>query len=304
MDRRRVTLTDTDASLLGESTRADTLIHETFHCLLVRSPVELVALLVSVAACSVCDFPLAQQVDLVPLLGTVVSFDRERKVLLVANALSLAAQRTDAKLGDALVRVATLLFVVSYRQTGGVLGVRNEPALADALLLMAEGVCGAVGAVRILLTWQLTGRYDGMTRVLVDYEMVGTSTTVAGIVAMREMIVHYALLIGLAVLTQGNGFAQALLSLSARNEAVLAHAQLGFLVADGVFRVARALASYLIGRLDNGRLATGLIPPIRQLAVACPIGARAPNGSALEHFTVLIIVAVKLDQFAGTNGPE
>lgn len=304
MDRRRVALTDTDACLLEESTRADTLIHEALHRLLVRSPVKLVALLVSVAACSMCDFPLAQQVDLVPLLGTVVSFDRERKVLLIANALRLAAQRTDAKLGDALVRVATLLFVVRNRQTGGVLGVRNEPSLADALLLMAEGVCGAVGAIRILLTGQLTGCYDGMTRVLVDYEMIGTGTIVAGIVTVREVVVHYALLIGLAVLTQGNGFTQALLSLAARNEAFLAHAQLGFFVADGVFRMARALSSNLVGRLDYGRLAIGLLAPVRQLAVACSLGARAPNGSGFEHFTVLIIVAVKLDQFAGTNGPQ
>lgn len=304
MDRRRVALADTDVSLLEESTRADTLIHEALHRLLVRSPVELIALLVRVAACSVCDFPLAQQVDLVLRLGTVVGFDRERKVLLVANALSLAAQRTDAKLGDALVRVATLLFVVGNRKTGGVLGVCNEPALADALLFVAEGVCGAVGAIGILLAGQLTGSYDGMTRVLVGYEVIGTGTIVAGIVTMREVIVHYALLIGLAVLTQGNGFAQALLSLPARNEALLAHAQLGFFVADGVFRMARALSSYLIGRPDNGRLAIGLLSTVRQLAVACSLGARAPNGSALEHLAVLIIVAVKLDQFAGTNGPH
>lgn len=292
MDRRRVALADTDVSLLEESTRADTLIHETLHRLLVRSPVELVALLVSVATCTVCDFPLAQHVDLVPLVGTVVSVHRERKVLFIANALSLATQRTDTKLGDALVRVATLLFVVNYRQTGGVLGVRNESSLADALLLMAEGVCGAVGTLRILLTGQLTGRYDGMTQVLVDYEVIGTGTIVVDIVAMREVIVHYALLIGLAVPTQGNGLTQALLSLSARNEALLAHAQLGLFVTDGVFRMARALSSYLIGRFDNCRLAIGFIAPVRQLAVACSLGARAPNGSALEHFTAFIIVAV------------
>lgn len=96
--------------------------------------------------------------DLVFLVGVVVSVHRERKVLLIANALALATQRSDAKLGDALIRVATLLFVVNHRQTGSVLGVRNEASSADALLLMADGACGAVGAVRILLAGKLTGR--------------------------------------------------------------------------------------------------------------------------------------------------
>lgn len=208
---------------------------------------ELVALLVGVAACAVCDFPLAQQVDFVVLVRIVVSLNRERKILLVANALFFATQRTDAKLGDALVRVATLLFVVNYRQTGGVLGVRNESSFADALLLMAEGVFSTVGAVRILLAGQLTGRYDGMTRVLVDNKVIGAGTIAVGVVTMREVIVHYALLIDLAGLTQGNGLTHAFLPLSARNETLLADAQLGLLIAKGVLRMARALSSYLIG---------------------------------------------------------
>lgn len=164
--------------------------------------------------------------DLVFLVGTVVSVHREREVLFIANALALATQRTDAKLGDALVRVATLLFVVNHRQTGSVLGIRNEASPADALLLMAGGVCGAVGAVRILLAGKLTGRYeftvdilvfgkdviqrmlltyDGMTRVLVDDKVIGAGTIAVQVVAVREVIVHYALLIDLAGLTQCNG---------------------------------------------------------------------------------------------------
>lgn len=282
--------------------RADALIHETLHRLFVRSTVELVALLVIVAACTVCDFPLAQHVDLVIFVGIVVSVHRKRKVLFIANALALATQGTDAKLGDALIRVATLLFVVNHRQTGSVLGIRNEFSSADALFLMADGVCGAVGAVRILLAGKLTGRYDGMARVLVDDKVIGAGTITVNVVAVREVIVNYALLIDLAGLSQCNGLTHTFLPLSARYEALLADAQLSLLVTVGVLRKARALSPYLIGCLDNHRLTIGLIAPVHHLAVAYPIGARAPNGTALEHFAIFIILAAKLDQFAGTNG--
>lgn len=108
-------MTNADASLLVVSVRADALIHKALHGLLVRSPMELVALFVLVTACTVCNFPLAQHVDLVLLAGAVLSVHRKGKVLLVADALALAAQRSDTELGDALVRVATLLFVVHHR---------------------------------------------------------------------------------------------------------------------------------------------------------------------------------------------
>lgn len=284
--------------------RADTLIHEALHRLLVRSTVELVALLIVVTACTVCDFPLAQHMNLVIFVGIVVGVHREREVLFIANALTLAAQRTDAELGDALIRVATLLFVVNYRQAGSVLGIRHESRSTDALLLVADGVCRAVGAVRILLAGKLTGRYDRMTRVLVDYKVIGTGTIVVDVVAVREVIVNNALLINLAGLTQGNGLTHTMLPLSARYEALLADAKLGLLVTVGVLRKARALSPYLIGCLDNHRLAIGLIPAVHQLAVAYPIGARAFNGTALEHLAVLIILAAQLDQFAGTNGSQ
>lgn len=80
--------------------RADTLVHETLHRLLMRSTVELVALLIIVTAGAVCDFPFAQHMDLVFVVRMVVtvtvSIHRERKVLFVANALTLATERSDA----------------------------------------------------------------------------------------------------------------------------------------------------------------------------------------------------------------
>lgn len=93
--------------------------------------------------------------------------------------------------------------------------------------------------------------------------------------------------------------AHTFLPLSARYEALLADAQLSFLVAEGVLRKARALSPDLIGCLDNHRFTIGMIPPVHHLAVAYPFGARAPNGTALEHFTIFIMLAAKLDQFCG-----
>lgn len=53
---------------------------------------ELVALLVPITACTVRDFPLAQHVNLVLLVGAVLGVHRERIVLIAANALALAAE--------------------------------------------------------------------------------------------------------------------------------------------------------------------------------------------------------------------
>lgn len=47
--------------------------------------------------------------------------------------------------------------------------------------------------------------YDGMTRVLVDDKVIGASTIAVHVVAVREVIVNYALLIDLAGLAQCNG---------------------------------------------------------------------------------------------------
>lgn len=144
-------MTNADASLLVEPMRTNALVHEALHRLLVRATVELVALLVPIAAGTVCDFPLAQHVNLVLRIGAIVGVRRKRIVLLVANTFPFATERSDAKLGDALVRIATLLFVVNYRQAGSVLCVRYESSLADALVLVANGVGRSIGAVRILL---------------------------------------------------------------------------------------------------------------------------------------------------------
>lgn len=163
---------------------ADALIHETLHRLFVRSAVKLVALLVIITAGTVRDFPLAKHMDLVILVATVVGVHRERKVLFATNAPTLATQRADAKLSDALVRVTTLLFEVNYRQTSSVLGIRHESSFADALFLVAEGVRCTVGAVRILPAGNLTGCYDGVTRILVDDKMIGTGTIVVNVVAV------------------------------------------------------------------------------------------------------------------------
>lgn len=167
---------------------------------------------------------------------------------------------------------------------------------------MTNGVFSAVGTVRIRLARKFTGRYNGVTRVLVDYKVIGTGTIVVTVVAVREVIVNYALLIDLTGLPQCNGLAHTFLSLSARYEALLADAQLRLRVTVGVFRKTRTLPPYLIGCLDDNRLAIGLITPVHQLAVAYPIGTRALNGTTLEHFAIFIILAAKLDQFAGING--
>lgn len=191
---------------------------------------------------------------------------------------------------------------MNHRQTGSVLGIRNESSCADALFLIADGVCGAVGAVRILLAGKLAGSNDGTTRVLVDYEVIGTGTIAVNVIAMREVIINNALLIDLAGLSQFNGLTHTFFALSARYKPFLADAHLGLLVTEGVLRKARTLSPYLIGGLDHHRLTIGLITPVHQLTVAYPFGARAPNGTALEHFTILIILAAKFDQFAGPNG--
>lgn len=144
-------MANADASLLVEAMRANALIHKAFHRLFVRATVELVALLVIITAGTMSDFPLAQHVNLVLRIGAIVGFRRKRIVLLVANALSLATERSDAKLGDALVRVATLLFIVNYRQAGAILSIRHESSLTDALVLVAKRVGRMVGTVLVLL---------------------------------------------------------------------------------------------------------------------------------------------------------
>lgn len=141
-----------------------------------------------------------------------------------------------------------------------------------------------------------------MTRVLVDYKVIGTGTIVMNIITVREVIVNYALLIDLAFLPQCNGHTHTFLPLSARYEALLADAQLSLLVTVGIFRKTRALSAYLVRFLDNHRLTIGLITTVHQLAVAYPIGTRALDGTTLEHFAIFIILAAKLDQFAGING--
>lgn len=144
-------MANADASLLVEAMRTNALIHKAFHRLFMRATVELVALLVIITAGTMSDFPLAQHVNLVLRIGAIVGFRRKRIVLLVANALSLATERSDTKLGDALVRVATLLFVVNYRQAGAILSIRNESSLTDALVLVAKRVGRMVGTVLVLL---------------------------------------------------------------------------------------------------------------------------------------------------------
>lgn len=216
-------MTDADASFLVESMSANTLVHEALHCLLMGATMELVALLIFVTALTVRDSPLAQHVYLVFLVGAILGIHRERIVLLVANAFPFAAQRSDAQLGDALVRIATLLFVVNHRQTGGVLCVRYKTSRADALLFVAYGVGRLVRAVLVLLT-ELLCRCDyGMALLLIDDEVVGAGTIQVRVIAMREVIVNNALFIDLAGFSQFNGFAHAPLGLPARNKSLFAN---------------------------------------------------------------------------------
>lgn len=91
MNRRGTVQTNTDASLFEEALRADAFIHETLHRLLVRPTVELVALLVIVAACTVSDFPLAEHMDFMFIIGIIVGVHRKRKVLIIANAVAFTA---------------------------------------------------------------------------------------------------------------------------------------------------------------------------------------------------------------------
>lgn len=263
---------------------------------------ELVALLVPITACTVRDFPLAQHVNLVLLVGAVLGVHRERIVLVAANALALAAERPDAQLGDALVRVATLLFVVRYRQAGGVLGIRHERPTADALLVVADGVGRLVGAVGVLLAGFIHGCDNGMALVLVDDKVVGTGTIKVYVIAMREVIANNTLLIDLAGFPQFNGLAHTPFRLPAGNEPVLANAQLSFLITVGILRQAGTLSSDLIGRLHNHRFTIGLVTAVDQFTVANTGRARAPDGTALERFAVFVILAAQLDQFTGTNG--
>lgn len=263
---------------------------------------KLVALFVTVTAGTVRDFPLAQHVYLVLLVGAVLGVHRERIVLFAANALALAAERPDAQLGDALVRVATLLFVVRDWQTGGVLGVRHERPTADALLLVADRVGRLVGAVRVLLAGFFHGCDDGMALVLVDDKVVGTGTIKVYVIAMREVIANNTLLIDLAGFPQFDGLAHTPFRLPAGNETVLANAQLSFLITVGILRQTGTLSSDLIRRLHNHRFTVGLVTAVHQFAVANTGRARAPDGTALERFAVFVILAAQLDQFTGTNG--
>lgn len=116
------------------------------------------------------------------------------------------------------------------------------------------------------------------------------------------MIANNTLLIDLAGFPQFNGLTHTPFRLPAGNEPVLANAQLSFLIAVGILRQAGTLSSDLIGRLHNHWFTISLVTAIHQFAVANTGGARAPDGTALERFTVFVILTAQLDQFTGTNG--
>lgn len=297
-------MTNADTPFLVEPMGANALVHEALHRLLVRSTVKLVALLVVVTAGTVRNFPLAQHVNLVLRIGAVVGIHRERIVLFIANAFALTAQRSDAELGDALVRIATRLFKVHYRQAGGVLGVGHESSPADALVLVADGVGRLIGAVRVLLAGFVSRSDNRSTLLLEDDKVVGAGTIEMCVIAMREVIINNTLFIDLAGFSQFNGFADTPLPLLARNESIFANAQISFRIAVGIFRMTGTLASNLVGYFDDYRFAIGLITAVYQFAEASTVGARALDGTAIERFALFVIVAVQIEQLAGTNGAQ
>lgn len=80
-----------------------------------RSSVELVAVLVIAATCSLSNFSCANIKHLVLRSSIVVGMHRKSKVLVVTDALAVAAQRTNAELSNALVRLEARFLVQSNR---------------------------------------------------------------------------------------------------------------------------------------------------------------------------------------------
>lgn len=85
-------MANTDSSFFVKSTCANALVHEALQRLLVRPMMKLVAVLVIVAASTVYDFFLAQDVNLMLFAGTIVRIQQKGKVVGATNAFALAAQ--------------------------------------------------------------------------------------------------------------------------------------------------------------------------------------------------------------------
>lgn len=192
---------------------------------------ELVALLVVVAAGTMGDFPTANYMHLVLGRCIFVGVHRKRKVQLVADTLALAAHGSFSKLGDALVRVDADLLVLDYQQAGAVFRVGYESFVADALLLLTDGVFRSVRTICVAFAGCISSGNDGVARVLEHQKVVRTGTVVMDIVAVGKVIISNALFIDFAWISQRNGFTDTLFASSTWQESILTGTKLRFLIA-------------------------------------------------------------------------
>lgn len=160
---------------------------------------------------------------------------------------------------------------------------------------MADGVGRLVQAVCVLLARYLSRCDDGLTFVLVDDKVVGATTIVVYVIAMREVIVNNTLFVNLAGFSQFNGLADTPLRLPTRNKSIFTNAQPRFLITERVPSIARTWSSDSIRSLHDHRYANGLITAVHQFAVANAGCTRALDLTALERFAVFVSVAAQLD---------
>lgn len=215
---------------------------------------KLVAILVLVAAGAICNFPLARRHHRVLPGRIIVPMIRKGEELLTAQTIPLATNGSHPKLSDALIRLGTVSLVLYHRKTTVPLRIGHESLHADAVAQVAAGVRGGVGADFVVRAGKRDRGFvvpgacdDGVARVLEVKEVRQAGTVQVGIVAVREGIVHDALLVHFAGSVERYGLADALFCLPAGDESFLADAHLGRLVAERVLRIARTSTADLVG---------------------------------------------------------
>lgn len=288
-----------DVILFDVTGQADACIHEALHRLLVRSDVELVAILVVVAAIAMNDLALANVPYLLLSAGGVAGVHRKLEVIAIADAPLLIADRADPQRGNALVRVGARLLKFGHRQAATVGRVGHKTRATDALPAVAERISNRpVRAllVRLARLRQVSDRYYRVTAALVDDEVLLALANLFRAIAFGEVIPVEALSALLTLPAQRHRFMDTLLLHPAREKPVLADAPVRLLVAERIGDLARTLATDLVRHSVDQRLALGgIVVPLEVSAPAVLLYARGVDRGTAERLAVVITFARQID---------
>lgn len=227
---------------------------------------------------------------------------RKREEQFAALALALTAHRSNAQVGDALVRLGTVALVLSHREAAVPLGVGHESLHANALALVTAGVGRVVCAVHVVLAGNRDRCLVDMrtldhrvARVLEVEEVLLTGTVREGVLTARERIVHDALLVHFAGSIQRDRLTDASFHLSAGHESVLAGTHPARLVAVRILRVARTLATDLVRVCNLLGYALARVSSFQAGTIAGTIDARGVVEKTFEGRTVRVSCTAKIE---------